>query len=51
MIWEHKILVYLASHKLVTTSELAELVGKSGRTIGVRLKHLMDLNIIKKMGL
>ena len=47
---ERKILVYMASHKLVTTSELAALVERSGRTVGIRLKHLMDLNIIKRNG-
>ena len=47
---ERKILVYMASHKLVTTSELAALVERSGRTVGIRLKRLMDLNIIKRNG-
>ena len=47
---ERKILVYMTSHKQVTTSELAELVERTGRTVGVRLKHLMELNIIKRNG-
>ena len=47
---ERKILVYMASHKQVTTSELATLVERTGRTVGVRLKHLMELNIIKRNG-
>ena len=40
----------MASHKKVTTSELAELVERSGRTVGVRLKHLIELNVIKRNG-
>lgn len=47
---ERKILTYMASHKKVTTSELAELVERSGRTVGVRLKHLIELNVIKRNG-
>lgn len=47
---ERKILTYMASHKLVTTSELAEFVERSGRTVGVRLKHLIELNVIKRNG-
>jgi toxin-antitoxin system, toxin component, fic family len=47
---EWKILTYMASHKKVTTSELAELVERSGRTVGVRLKHLIELNVIKRNG-
>lgn len=35
---------------MVTISELAEFVERSGRTVGVRLKYLMDLNIIKRNG-
>lgn len=47
---EKKILTYMASHKSVTTLELAAYVEKSGRTVGIRLNHLIDLNIIKRNG-
>lgn len=47
---EKQILAYMAGRKHVKTAELVENTGKSTRTIGVRLNHLMELNIIKRNG-
>ncbi len=47
---EKKILTYMVSHKLVTTAELAEHVERSGKTVGVRLNNLINLNIVKRNG-
>lgn len=47
---EKKILAYMGSHKLVTTAELAEYVGRTSKTVSGRLNHLMDLNIIRRNG-
>lgn len=47
---EKTILAYMSGTKCITTNELAERTGKSKRTIGMRLNHLIDLNIIKRNG-
>lgn len=47
---EKQILAYMAGRKYVKNAELAEYTGKSSRTIGVRLNHLMELEIIKRNG-
>ena len=47
---ERQILACMSGVMQVTTSELAKQTGKSARTIGVRLNHLIDLNIIKRNG-
>ena len=47
---EKQILAYMAGRKYVKNAELVEHTGKSTRTIGVRLNHLMDLEIIKRNG-
>lgn len=47
---ERQILAYMTGCKYVKTSELVEHTGKSSRTIGVRLNHLIDMNIIKRNG-
>lgn len=45
---ERQIVAYMTGRKYVKTSELVEYTGKSSRTIGVRLNHLIDMNIIKR---
>lgn len=47
---ERQILTYMVSKKYVKTSELAEKIKKSKRTISVRLNHLIYLKIIKRNG-
>lgn len=47
---ERSILTYMGSHNLVTRAELSEFTGKAGRTVGVRLNHLIENNIIKRNG-
>lgn len=47
---ERKILVYMGGKKSVKTAELVEHTGKSTRTVGTRLNHLIELNIIKRNG-
>lgn len=47
---EKQILAYMAGRRHVTTTELAKNTQKSNRTIGVRLNHLIELDIIKRNG-
>lgn len=47
---EKKILTYMGSKSSVTRSELEIYTGKKGRTIMLRLNHLMDLSIVKRNG-
>lgn len=47
---EKKILMYMGSHKLVTTSDLAAHVERTSKTVSGRLNHLIELNIIKRNG-
>lgn len=47
---EKSILAYMSATKCVTTNELVEHTGKSKRTVGTRLNHLIDLKIIKRNG-
>lgn len=47
---EKQILAYMAGRRRVTTTELAKNTQKSNRTIGVRLNHLIELDIIKRNG-
>lgn len=55
-VWEQlddlgkKILTYMGSKSSVTRSELEIYTGKKGRTIMLRLNHLMDLSIVKRNG-
>lgn len=47
---EKSILAYMSATKCVTTNELVEHTGKSKRTVGTRLNHLIALKIIKRNG-
>lgn len=47
---EKNIVAYMTSRKNVKTMELAEKMGKSPRTIGVRLNHLINMELIKRNG-
>lgn len=47
---EKKILTYMGSKSSVTRSELEIYTGRKGRTIMLRLNHLMDLNVVKRNG-
>ncbi|MDY6329464.1 MAG: ATP-binding protein [Lachnospiraceae bacterium] len=47
---EKKIMAYMTSRKSVKTIELSNKMEKSPRTIGVRLNHLMELNLVKRNG-
>ncbi len=47
---ERKILAYMGSKATVTRAELELHTGRSGRTIGVRLNHLMEIGLIKRNG-
>ena len=47
---EKQIFAYMAGRRHVTTTELAKNTQKSNRTIGVRLNHLIELDIIKRNG-
>ena len=47
---EKKILMYMGSHKLVTTTDLAAHVERTSKTVSGRLNHLIELNIIKRNG-
>jgi len=47
---EKSILSYMSATKCVTTNELVEHIGKSKRTVGTRLNHLIALKIIKRNG-
>lgn len=47
---EKNILTYMGSKAQVTRSELAEHTNRAGRTVAVRLNHLIDLGIIKRNG-
>ena len=43
---EHLILTMMTSRGAVKRSDIEQYTGKSGRTVNVRLKHLLELNII-----
>lgn len=47
---EKTILTYMGSKKEIRRVELETLTGKAGRTITVRLNHLIELGIIKRNG-
>lgn len=47
---EKQILTYMSGKNQVRTSELAEYTNKSVRTINNRIKHMIGLNIIKRIG-
>lgn len=47
---ERKILVYMGSKAAVTRVELEQHTNRSGRTVGGRLHHLMDLGLVKRNG-
>lgn len=47
---EKQILTYISGKKQVKTSELAKYTNKSVRTINTRINHMLDLNIIKRIG-
>lgn len=47
---ERKILVYMGSRATVTRAELEQHINRSGRTVGVRLNHLMKLGLVKCNG-
>jgi ATP-dependent DNA helicase RecG len=46
-----EILAYMSSRQSVSRPELEKQTGKSTRTIITRLKHLMELNLVKRNGL
>lgn len=47
---ERKILAYMGSKATVTRAELEQQTGRSGRTVGIRLNHLMEIGLIKRNG-
>lgn len=47
---EKKILTYMGSKSSVTRSELEIYTDKKGRTIMMRLNHLIDLSVVKRNG-
>ena len=47
---ERKILVYMGSRATVTRAELEQHISRSGRTVGARLNHLMELGLVKRNG-
>lgn len=47
---EKTILTFMGSKKDVRRAELEKITGKAGRTITVRLNHLIELGIIKRNG-
>ena len=47
---EKIILVYMGSKIMVTRSELEQHTNHSGRTIGVKLKHLIELGLVRGNG-
>lgn len=47
---ERKILVYMGSRTTVTRAELEQHINRSGRTVGARLNHLMEMGLVKRNG-
>ena len=47
---ERKILVYMGSRTIVTRAELEQHINRSGRTVGARLNHLMEMGLVKRNG-
>ena len=47
---EHLILTLMSSRGTVKRSDIEQYTGKSGRTVNVRLKHLLELSIIVANG-
>lgn len=47
---ERKILAYMGSKATVARAELEQQTGRSGRTVGIRLNHLMEIGLIKRNG-
>ena len=47
---ERKILIYMGSRATVIRAELEQYINRSGRTVGARLNHLMELGLVKRNG-